>query len=70
VMTNLRNGMTTKTKLNSVALVRRCHHEAEWTPFENYFSENMVVSGIEPRTSGSAARNSGHWTIEAINGME
>jgi hypothetical protein len=34
-------------------------HEAEWAPFQNhYFSENLVVSGIEPATSGSAARNS------------
>jgi hypothetical protein len=39
-------------------------HEAEWTPFQNhYFSENLVVPGIE---SGSVARNSDHKTIEAV----
>jgi hypothetical protein len=26
-----------------------CNHEAEWTPFQtHYFSENLVVPGIEP----------------------
>jgi hypothetical protein len=26
-----------------------CTHEAEWTPFQtHYFSENLVVPGIEP----------------------
>jgi hypothetical protein len=26
-----------------------CTHEAEWTPLQtNYFSENLVVQGIEP----------------------
>jgi hypothetical protein len=30
-----------------------------WTPFQtHYFSENLVVTGIEPGTSGPAARNS------------
>jgi hypothetical protein len=38
-----------------------CTHEAEWTPFQtHYFSENLVVPGIEPRGSGSVARNSDH----------
>jgi hypothetical protein len=36
-------------------------HKAEWTPFQtHYFSENLVVPGIEPGTSGSVARNSDH----------
>jgi hypothetical protein len=36
-----------------------CTHEAEWTLFQtHYFSENLVVLGIEPETSGSVARNS------------
>jgi hypothetical protein len=27
----------------------KCTHEAEWTPFQfHYFSENLVVLGIEP----------------------
>jgi hypothetical protein len=35
--------------------------KAEWTPFQtHYFSENLVVPGIEPRTSGSVAMNSDH----------
>jgi hypothetical protein len=32
-------------------------HEAEWTPFQTHcYSENLVVLGIEPGTSGLAAR--------------
>jgi hypothetical protein len=38
-----------------------CPHEAEWAPFQTlYFSENLVRAEIEPRTSGSVARNSDH----------
>jgi hypothetical protein len=34
---------------------------AEWTPFQTHcYSENLVESGIEPESSGLAARNSGH----------
>jgi hypothetical protein len=37
-----------------------------WTPFQTHcFSENLVVSGVEPGTSESAARNSDHYTTEA-----
>jgi hypothetical protein len=36
-------------------------HEADWTPFQTqYFSENLVVPGIERGTSGSVVRNSDH----------
>jgi hypothetical protein len=36
-------------------------HDAEWTTFQtHYFSENLIAPGIEPGTSGSVARNSGH----------
>jgi hypothetical protein len=36
-------------------------HEVEWTLFQiRYFSDTLVVPGIEPETSGSAARNSDH----------
>jgi hypothetical protein len=38
-------------------------HEAEWT---HYFSEKQVAPGIEPGISGSVARNSDHWTTEAV----
>jgi hypothetical protein len=32
-----------------LSLFLSCTHEAEWTPFQtNYFSENLVVPGIEP----------------------
>jgi hypothetical protein len=42
-------------------------HEVKWTLFKtNYFSENLVAPGIEPEFSGSAARNSGHYTTEAV----
>jgi hypothetical protein len=38
-----------------------CTIEAEWTPFQtHYFSEKLVMLGIEPGTSGSVARNSDH----------
>jgi hypothetical protein len=38
-----------------------CPHEAEWTPLQTRcFSENLEEPGIEPRTSGSVARNSDH----------
>jgi hypothetical protein len=32
----------------------------------HYFSENLVAPGIEPGTSGSAARNSDQQTAEAV----
>jgi hypothetical protein len=32
----------------------------------HYFSENLVAPGIEPRTSGSVARNSDQQTTEAV----
>jgi hypothetical protein len=31
-------------------------HEVQWTPFQtHYYSENLVMPGIEPGISGSAA---------------
>jgi hypothetical protein len=43
----------------SLLFLPSCTHEAEWTPFQtHYFSENLVVPGIEPGTFGSVARNS------------
>jgi hypothetical protein len=36
-------------------------------PFQTHdFSENFVAPGIEPGTSGSVGRNSGHKTTEAL----
>jgi hypothetical protein len=36
-------------------------HEAECTPVQtHYYAEKLVKPGIEPRTSGLAARNSDH----------
>jgi hypothetical protein len=41
---------------------------SEWTLFQtHYFSEDLVVPGIESGTSGSVARNSDHYTTEAFN---
>jgi hypothetical protein len=38
---------------------------AEWTPFQTHcYSENLVALGIEPGTSGLAARNSDYKTTE------
>jgi hypothetical protein len=33
----------------------------------HYFSENLVAPGIEPGISGSVARNSDHYTTEAVH---
>jgi hypothetical protein len=36
-------------------------NEAEWTPLQTHcYAENVVALGIEPSTSGLAARNSDH----------
>jgi hypothetical protein len=41
----------------------------EWTPFLIHcYSKYMVALGIEPGTSGSAARNSDHKTTLAAHG--
>jgi hypothetical protein len=32
----------------------------------DYFTENLAVYGIEPRTSGSVGRNPDHYIIEAV----
>jgi hypothetical protein len=46
---------------SSSSVVLTSTHEAEWTPFQTHcLSENLEVPGIEPRTSGSVARNSDH----------
>jgi hypothetical protein len=36
----------------------------------HYFSENLVVQGIELGTTGSVARNSDHYTTEAVHRSE
>jgi hypothetical protein len=33
---------------------------------DHYFPENLVAPGIEPKTSGSVAMNSKHYTTEAV----
>jgi hypothetical protein len=55
-----------------IQVVSQFSHEAEWTPFQTpYFSENLIGPEIEPRTSGSVARNSDHYTTtEAVNPTE
>jgi hypothetical protein len=50
-------GATTFLSSSSSFILTR----AEWTPFQTHcYSENLVVSGNESGTSGSAARNSDH----------
>jgi hypothetical protein len=34
---------------------------------DHSFSKNLVVLGMEPKTSGSVARNSDHETTEAVS---
>jgi hypothetical protein len=42
-------------------------YKVEWTLFQtHYFSENLALHGIEPRTVGSEAMNSGQYTTEAV----
>jgi hypothetical protein len=42
-------------------------HEVEWTPFQtHYSSENLVALVFNPETSGTVARNSDHYTTEAV----
>jgi hypothetical protein len=43
-------------------------HETEWTPFQTpRYSENLLAPGIELGTTGSAAMNSDHETIETVS---
>jgi hypothetical protein len=40
---------------------------AEWIPFQTHcYSENLIVTEIEPGNTGLAARKSDHWTTEAV----
>jgi hypothetical protein len=50
----------TGTATISFTQLLNCTHEAEWTPFQTYYLENLVVPGIEPGASRSIARNSDH----------
>jgi hypothetical protein len=48
-----------------------CTHEAEWTPFQtNYSSENLVAPEMGPGAFESVARNSDHYTTEAVGTKE
>jgi hypothetical protein len=50
-----------RNRYSSSKLVLSCTHETEWTPFQtHYFSETLVVPGIETRTSGSVVRKQHH----------
>jgi hypothetical protein len=42
-------------------------YEAEWTPFQTHYSENLVAPGIEPGTSGSVVRNADSWNIHVLS---
>jgi hypothetical protein len=54
-------GFLDRSHYFSIKQLLSCTHESEWTPFQtHYFSENLVVPGIEPATSGFIARKSGH----------
>jgi hypothetical protein len=42
--------------------------KADWIPFQTHcYSENLVAPGIELGTSELAARNSDHYTTEAVS---
>jgi hypothetical protein len=52
-----KTGATTFLSSSSSFILTR----VEWTPFQNHcYSENLVAPGIEPGTSGLAARKSDH----------
>jgi hypothetical protein len=56
-------GVTTFFSSSSSFILTR----AKWTPFQTHcYSENLAVPGIEPGTSGSAARKSDEQTTEAV----
>jgi hypothetical protein len=60
-------GFETRVATFSSKQLLNCTNKAEWTPFQtHYYSEKLVVLGIKPGTSGSVARNSDHWTTEAV----
>jgi hypothetical protein len=41
-------GFLDRSRYFSIKYLLNCTHEAEWTPFQtHYFSENLVVLGIE-----------------------
>jgi hypothetical protein len=59
------------TAVNLTFLERiRCsfiHTRVEWTPFQtDCYSENLAAPGIEPGTSGFAARKSSHQTTKVV----
>jgi hypothetical protein len=55
-------GGSPRSLISSFILTR-----AECTPFQTHcYSENLLASGIEPGTSGLAARKSAHKTTEAV----
>jgi hypothetical protein len=42
-------------------------HDAQLPPHQtHHYLENLVSTGIEPRTSESVVRNSDYWTTEAV----
>jgi hypothetical protein len=42
-------GFLGRSRYFSIKYLLSCTHEAEWTPFQtHYFSENLVLLGIEP----------------------
>jgi hypothetical protein len=46
-------------------------HEAEWTPFQTHsYSEYLAAPGIQPETSGFAAKNSDHLTTYEVENTE
>jgi hypothetical protein len=48
-------------------LTLSCNHEAEWTPFQTYYSENVVAPVIEPGASGSLASKPAHYSTEVVH---
>jgi hypothetical protein len=40
-------GFLDRSRYFSFKQLLNCTHEAEWTPFQTHFSENVVVPGIE-----------------------
>jgi hypothetical protein len=60
-------GFLDRSRYYFFQIASQLYSEAGWILLQtHYFSEYLVAPGIKPGTSGSVARNSDHWTTEAV----
>jgi hypothetical protein len=58
-------GFLDRSRYFSIKQLLNCTHEAEWTPFQTHFFFSGSA-GNRTRSSGSVAKNSDHYTTEAV----